>query len=73
MWMPYSATDLAAIEKAIIDLAAGARVVEVTHGGRRVAYQQADLEKLRELRREAQRESAAGRTGHVVVSTSKGL
>jgi hypothetical protein len=71
--MPYSADDLASVERAIKDLATGARVVEVTHGGRRVTYQQADIEKLRELRREMQRESVSGRARHVVVATSKDL
>ena len=48
--MAFDATDLANVEAAIVDLATGAREVEVTIGDKKVRYGEADLEKLQSLR-----------------------
>lgn len=71
--MAFSGEDLDAIEQAVVALGCGRRVVEVMHGNRRATYQQSDLEKLRALRLEMIQQTRSTKTGHVVVSTSKGL
>lgn len=48
--MAYTADDLAAIERAILDLGTNKRVVSVTMDGRTVQYGQADLAALLSLR-----------------------
>lgn len=57
--MAFTTQDLQNIEAAILALATGARVVQVTAGGKTVQYAVADLDKLRALRTEAQAQSGA--------------
>jgi hypothetical protein len=48
--MAFTSTDLAAIEAAMVAIASGERVVEVTIAGKIIKYQAADLNKLQQLR-----------------------
>lgn len=50
--MSYSAEDLEAVKKAIMALATGDRVVQVTVDGRTTQWQQASLPELKALRNE---------------------
>jgi hypothetical protein len=73
--MAYTQSDLENVEAAIVALASGQRVVAVTIDGVTVQYGQADLDKLRALRVEIQRESrsSASRPSFYLTRTSKGL
>jgi hypothetical protein len=73
--MAYTQSDLESVEAAIVALASGQRVVAVTIDGVTVQYGQADLDKLRALRLEIQRELrfSAGRPSFYLTRTSKGL
>ena len=48
--MAFTSTDLTAIEQAMVAIASGERVVEVTIAGKIIKYQAADLNKLQQLR-----------------------
>jgi len=48
--MAFTSTDLTAIEQAMVAIASGERVVEVTIAGKTIKYQAADLNKLQKLR-----------------------
>jgi len=48
--MAFTSTDLTAIEQAMVAIASGERVVEVTIAGKTIKYQAADLNKLQQLR-----------------------
>ena len=48
--MAFTSTDLTAIEQAMVAIASGERVVEVTIAGKTIRYQAADLNKLQQLR-----------------------
>ena len=48
--MAFTATDLANIESAMVDLALGKRVVQVDFGGKTRQFQSVDLNKLQKLR-----------------------
>lgn len=54
--MAFTESDLDKIKDAIIALATGERVVQVTVDGRTTQYAQADLDKLKSLRSEIQSE-----------------
>jgi hypothetical protein len=47
--LAYTEDDLTSIESAIVKLAGGSRIVEVTIEGKSVKYGQADLSELRNL------------------------
>lgn len=65
---------LEAIEKAILDLQMGKRVVSVQYGDTRVQYASVDLDALKELRSQI-KASLSGASGkrQVIFSTSKGI
>lgn len=65
---------LEAIEKAILDLQTGKRVVSVQYGDTRVQYASVDLDALKELRSQI-KASLSGASGkrQVIFSTSKGI
>ena len=73
--MAFTQTDLETIESAIVALASGQRVVSAEIDGNKVEWNRADLDKLRQLRKEimAELQSAAARRRFVLTSTSKGL
>ena len=48
--MAFTAADLANIESAMVDLATGARVVEVEIAGKTIRYQPTQLQQLQKLR-----------------------
>jgi hypothetical protein len=48
--MAFTSTDLTNIEAAIIDLATGAREVQVAVGDRSIRYAECDMDKLQALR-----------------------
>ena len=48
--MAFTATDLANVESAMVDLATGKRVVSVDVGGKSRQFQAVDLEKMQRLR-----------------------
>ena len=48
--MAFTSTDLTAVEQAMVAIASGERVVEVTIAGKTIKYQAADLNKLQQLR-----------------------
>lgn len=62
------------IEKAILDLQMGKRVVSVQYGDTRVQYASVDLDALKELRSQI-KASFSGASGkrQVIFSTSKGI
>ena len=71
----YTSADLAAVKAAIVQLATGARVVTVTYAGppqRSVEYATVDLDKLRALQAEIQRE-INGTPTYRRVSFNKGF
>lgn len=47
--MAFSSTDLSNVESAIVALATGARIVQVSIAGKQIMYQQVDLDKLQAL------------------------
>lgn len=65
---------LEVIEKAILDLQTGKRVVSVQYGDTRVQYASVDLDALKELRSQI-KASLSGASGkrQVIFSTSKGI
>ncbi|MBP2291036.1 gpW family head-tail joining protein [Azospirillum rugosum] len=71
--MTWTAADLAAVEDAIRELAAGERVVTVRYAdGTENTYGQANLSDLRKLRQEMQGEVAtAGRTYRAIRITPR--
>lgn len=75
--MAYTADNLAQVRQAIMDLASGQRVTRITHNGRTVDYDQADIDKLRSLERqiatEVKAQSQQRRTRTRQVITSRGL
>lgn len=75
--MAYTAEQLAEVRQAIVDLAAGKRVVTITRDGRTVQYAQTDINKLRSLAAEIADDLAAQagnkRTRIRYAVTSKGL
>ena len=48
--MAFTATDLAKVEQAMVDLAIGKRVVEVDVGGKTRRFQATSMDKLKKLR-----------------------
>jgi len=56
--MAFTSTDLQNIEKALLELATGARVVRLSIGDRLVEYGQAQLNDLKRLREEVRAETA---------------
>lgn len=75
--MAYTASELAQVRRAIIDLSTGQQVTRITKDGRTVEFAAADLDKLRSLEREIiaslmpTKDRRRTRTRYVV--TSKGL
>ncbi len=67
----YTAENLAAIEKAILDLQTGKRVATVTYGDTTVKYSTVDLADLLKIRNIMK--SKQDNTRQVIFSTSKGL
>lgn len=66
--------ELEAIEKAILDLQTGKRVVSVQYGDTRVQYASVDLDALKELRSQIKASlSGASEKRQVIFSTSKGI
>lgn len=65
---------LEVIEKAILDLQTGKRVVSVQYGDTRVQYASVDLDALKELRSQIKASlSGASEKRQVIFSTSKGI
>jgi len=48
--MAFTATDLANVEAAMVELATGSRVVEVEIAGKTIRYQPAQLQQIQRLR-----------------------
>lgn len=74
--MIYTASDLTAVQNAIIELSTGKRVSKITFShGETVEYGLVRLDELKRLRSEIQSEldSAAGKQGFVRTITGKGL
>lgn len=75
--MAYTADQLDQLRQAILDLSLGNRVARITHNGRTVEYESADLDKLRVMERQVaadvQAQSAGRRTRTRHAVTSKGL
>ena len=73
--MAYTATDLAAVDAAILKIVNGQREVQVKYGDMQVTYSDVEIDKLRSLRSAMNSEIAAtaGRRRTSVISTSKGL
>ncbi|MBF0395765.1 MAG: phage tail protein [Desulfobacterales bacterium] len=71
----YTQEDLVKIRKAILELAAGARVVRVSLADKNIEYAQADLDKLEKLEIKINSElTASTRKGRIYkVKTSKGF
>ena len=74
-FMAYTAADLENVTQAVIALATGRRAVDVTIGGKRISYQQVDLDKLQALRGDIVAEIAAGNGENMfyVTTCDKGL
>lgn len=73
--MAYTSANLTSIENAIIALATGTRAVRVTINNKTVEYGQADMEKLRSLRAEIQKDivmTAGTGKRYRYLQTSKG-
>ena len=73
--MAYSSSDLTNVENAIIALATGTRAVRVTINNKTVEYGQTDIESLRTLRAEIQRDvanNAGTARGYRYIQTGKG-
>ena len=64
---------LAAIEKAIVDLQSGKRVTSVQYGDTRVQYAEVDLDKLLQLRSQIKASLRVTQNRQVHFTTSKGL
>lgn len=64
---------LAAIEKAIVDLQSGKRVTSVQYGDTRVQYAEVDLDKLLQLRSQIKASLRGAQNRQVHFTTSKGL
>lgn len=73
--MSYTETDLENVKNAILELATGKRVVEVSIGGNSTRYANTDIDALKSLLSEirAELQSASGRHRFVLTATSKGL
>ena len=73
--MAYTQTDLDNIKAAILALATGERVVRTRINDKDIEFGEAQLKDLRELRAEIQTEinAASGKSGVVLIQTSKGL
>ena len=71
----YTSVDLDSVQKAIIELAEGARVVRFMSQGKTVEYSDTDLASLKKLRNEIRQElsSVSGRKLFFRTKTSKGL
>ncbi len=72
--MAWDASDLAAVEAAIIALASGQRVASITHEGRSITYDRAALPELLKIRDAiiASMKGAAGRPMTTLAQFSKG-
>ena len=64
---------LAAIEKAIVDLQSGKRVTSVQYGDTRVQYAEVDLDKLLQLRSQIKANLRGAKNRQIHFTTSKGL
>ncbi|MGE4534663.1 gpW family head-tail joining protein [Halomonas sp.] len=74
--MAYTAEQLDQLRQAILDLSLGKRIARITHNGRTVEYESADLEKLRAMERQvaADVQAQAGRRSRTRYAvTNKGL
>ena len=73
--MSYTETDLENVKTAILELATGKRVVEVSINGNSTRYANTDIEALKSLLSEirAELQSASGRRRFALTTTSKGL
>lgn len=74
--MAYTEADRAAVKAAILALATGERVVSVSAAdGRSTMWAQSDMDKLRGLLSEIERDiaSVSGRRRYVLTTSSKGL
>lgn len=71
----YTVEDLQSVTRAIVDLATGKRVVQVTTRGRTVTYSETDLNKLRALKTEIMTElnEGSGTPTLTTLATGKGL
>ena len=73
--MAFTSTDLTEIEAAIVALAKGERVVQVTLNGEEIQYNRTRLPELVALRDQIRGEvqqAVSGNTRHRYASTSKG-
>lgn len=74
--MAYTEADRETVKAAILALATGQRVVTITAAdGRSTTWAQSDMDKLRGLLSEIERDiaSVSGRRRYVLTTTSKGL
>jgi hypothetical protein len=73
--MAYTATDLANVQAALVDLARGKRVVSVTVGDKTISYGPAQIRDLKDLRDEirGEVETTSTQKRFVLTRTEKGL
>ena len=71
--MSYTTTDLENIDQAIKDMAAGTRVGEFQHNGRRIKYAEVTMDDLRDLRRQVAASLTRPRSRFTQIVTDKGL
>lgn len=72
--MAYTQTDLGNVEKAILELAGGERVVRLSIGGKDIEFSQARMSELKALRMDIAREiGQSARPRFYLTRTGKGL
>jgi len=69
--MAFTAANLTAVETAIMAIASGERVVEVTIAGKTIRYQATDLDKLQKLRNIITADVNAGSSGFLQSTSFK--
>ena len=69
----YTQANLAAIEKAILDLQSGKRVTSVSYGDTHVQYAVTNLDDLIKFRNQIKASMSSPSKRQVIFSTSKGL
>ncbi|QQX80851.1 hypothetical protein JK628_02965 [Shewanella sp. KX20019] len=69
----YSKTDLAAVQKARLDLITGKKAVEVSIAGRRVRFADVNMNDLKSLEKEIKHSLGTGKKKFSYLITTKGL